>query len=116
MIIIAGNLEFVDQENRDGAVAAVRELQQSTRDDEPGCVAYSFSADTSVATRVQVYELWVDEPSLAAHFQHANYHNTRAILGQFKRAGGSQILKFRTDLSEPVYDSTGVPRADFFTA
>jgi quinol monooxygenase YgiN len=116
MIIIAGNLEFIDQENRDGAVAAVRDLQDATRSDEPGCVSYSFSADSTVATRVQIYEHWIDEASLAAHFLHPNYHNTRAMLGQFKRGSGSQILKFRADLSEPVYDSTGVPRADFFTA
>jgi quinol monooxygenase YgiN len=115
MIIIAGTLNFVDQENRDGAIAAIRDLQQSTRDTEPGCVSYSFAADSGDATRVQVYEHWVDEESLAAHFRHANYLDTRAMLGQFKRAGGSQILKFRADLSEPVYDSNGVPRADFFT-
>ena len=29
---------------------------------------------------------------------------------------GSQISKFRVDLEEPVYDDTGTPRADFFTA
>ena len=29
---------------------------------------------------------------------------------------GSQISKFRVDLEEPVYDGTGTPRADFFTA
>jgi quinol monooxygenase YgiN len=116
MIIIAGIINFADQQNRDGAVAAITELQEATRTNEPGCLAYSFACDSGDPTKVQVYECWLDEASLAAHFQHSNYFNTRSLLGQFKRAGMPQILKFRIDHSEPVYDPTGTPRADFFTA
>ncbi len=116
MIIVAGTLVFADQEARDGAVAAGRELQQATRDDEPGCLAYVFAADPVEPTHVQVYELWADEASLAAHFQHPNYFEMRAVFGRFKRAGRPAVAKFRCDLSEPVYDDTGTPRADFFTA
>jgi Antibiotic biosynthesis monooxygenase len=43
-----------------------RALQQKTRDEEPGCLAYVFSADPCVAGRLVVYELWHDEASLAA--------------------------------------------------
>ena len=28
---------------------------------------------------------------------------------------GADVLKYRMELAEPVYDPTGVPRADFFT-
>ena len=36
-------------------------------------------------------------------------------LRKFPRKG-SQIRKFRVDHIEPVYDPSGTPRADFFTA
>lgn len=115
MIIIAGHLEFVDKENRDGAVAAGADAQRSTRDDEPGCLAYVFAADPCEERRVHVYELWQDESSLAAHFEHPNYSAMRSVLRSFERSGG-EVRKYRCDLREPVYDDSGVARADFFTA
>ncbi|MEY2401137.1 MAG: hypothetical protein QOJ08_1248 [Ilumatobacteraceae bacterium] len=115
MILVAGWLEFKSQEDRDAVVAAGASVQQSTRDDEPGCLAYSFAADTSVPTRVQVYEAWADTESLAAHFVHPNYGAMRDILRGVERAGSS-IAKFRCDLSEPIYDDQRQARADFFTA
>lgn len=116
MIIIAGTLEFASEAARDGAVAAGRELQEATRRDEPGCLAYVFAADPVRVTVIQVYELWQDEASLAAHFQHPNYFGMRELLGRFERVGIPSVAKYRCDLSEPVYDSTFTPRADFFTA
>ena len=40
MIIIAGTIDFENKENRDTALEQSRPLQQATRDDEPGCLAY----------------------------------------------------------------------------
>jgi quinol monooxygenase YgiN len=114
-IIIAGTIDFPDRATRDGAVAAGLEYQRGTRDDEPGCLAYVFAADPIVEHRVQVYELWVDEASLAAHFRHPNYLEMGKLLRGFGITG-TDILKHRTDLAEPVYDDTRTPRADFFTA
>jgi quinol monooxygenase YgiN len=116
MIIIAGHIDFASPEQRDGVVLAAAETQLSTRNDEPGCLGYSFAADSSVANRVQVYELWADESSLAAHFVHPNFTGMREILGQFERLGPSVVAKFRCDLTEPVYDTNRQPRADFFTS
>ncbi len=116
MIIIAGHIDFVSQAHRDGVVAAAADTQLSTRNDEPGCLGYSFAADSSVANRVQVYELWADEPSLAAHFVHPNFGGMREILGRFERLGPSVVAKYRCDITEPVYDTNRQPRADFFTA
>ena len=115
MIIIAGTIDFATTEQRDQAVATGLPFQQATRDDEPGCLAYCFAADPCVAQRVQVYELWADETSLAAHFEHPNYLQMRTLL---MRGGivGTDVKKYRCDLSEPVYDATMTPRADFFTA
>ena len=55
-----------------------------------------------------------DEASLAAHFKHPNYLNMRDALGRIGLKGADN-KKYRVDLSEPVYDSTFTPRADFFT-
>jgi quinol monooxygenase YgiN len=115
MILVAGWLEFTSQADRDAVVAAGRDVQQSTRDDEPGCVAYSFAADSGVPTRVQVFEAWADTESLAAHFDHPNYLAMRGILRGVERADSS-IAKYRCDLSEPIYDAERKARADFFTA
>lgn len=115
MIIIAGRIEFGNEEQRNAACAASASLQQATRDDEPGCKAYSFAPDPCDATIMQVYELWDDEPSLGAHFEHENYFNMRALLGEMGIVG-AETHKFRCDLQEPVYDDTHTPRADFFTA
>lgn len=115
MIIIAGYIDFQDTASRDNAVEKSKPLQQATRDDEPGCQAYCFAADPCVDNRVQVYELWDDEASLAAHFEHENYLNMRTMLGSTGLTGADN-KKFRCDLAEPVYDDTRTPRADFFTA
>lgn len=114
-IIISGTIVFVDQANRDGAVAASLALQASTRADEPGCLAYVFAADPVEPTLVHVYEEWTDQAAVAAHFAHPNYTATRAILRSFERGGASVVHKHLVSRTEPVYDSTGAPRADWFT-
>ena len=114
MIIIAGEIDFDSPENRDKAVELGTPLQQASRDDEPGCLSYCFAPDPCVDTRVQVYELWSDEASLAAHFEHENYFRMRDTLGACGFVG-ADTNKFRVDLKEPVYDATFTPRADFFT-
>lgn len=115
MIIIAGHLDFADRAARDAVLEAGTALQHATRDEEPGCVEYCFSADPTEERRVRVFELWEDQDSLAAHFGHPNYHEMRAVFHGFPRTGG-EVRKYRCDLSEPMYDDSGTIRADFFTA
>jgi quinol monooxygenase YgiN len=112
MIIIAGTIDFANQANRDGAVAAAADMQQSTRDTEPGCLAYSFAPDSSVGHRVQVYELWADAAALEAHFGHPNFWGMKELLGTFERAGSS-VAKYRVDATAPVYDAQRNPSAGF---
>lgn len=114
MIIIAGTIDFSGLAERDEAVSAGAPLQQATRDEEPGCLAYCFAPDPCVDHRIQVYELWQDEASLAAHFQHQNYFDMRTLLGGLGITAADN-RKYRCDLSEPVYDDTMTARADFFT-
>ena len=115
MIIIAGTIDFATPEARDACLEAAVPYQESTRATEPGCLAYSFAADSGSPIRVQVFELWEDEASLAAHFEHPNFLAMGQTLRGFERAGGS-TAKYRCDLSEPVRDGEGRARADFFTA
>lgn len=114
MIVVSGTILFTDRAARDGAVAASIELQLATRLHEPGCMAYVFTADPVEPHAVHVYEAWTDQEALAAHFAHPNYTNMRAILRQFPRAGASVVAKHDVVHSEPVYDSAGVARADWF--
>ena len=112
MIAIAGTIHFVDPADRDACVAAAVEWVRSTRQDEPGCLGYSFSADPVDADRIAVFELWADEESLARHFGHPNFAAMRHLLRGYPRHP-SAVRKYRIDLDGPVYDESGTPRADF---
>ncbi len=113
MIVIAGTAEFGSKEDRDACLAASVEYQAPARTDEPGCLAYYFAPDPVVDTRMVVYELWADEPSLAAHFKHPNYINMGLHFRKYDFRGG-EFKKYRVDAVSPVYDDTRTPRADFF--
>lgn len=115
MILVAGHIDFHDRAARDLAVERSVPLQQATRDDEPGCIAYSFSADPCVDTRVQVHEVWEDQATLAAHFVHENYFSMLSALGEIGIAR-AVTNKYRCDRSEPVYDETGTASAAFSSA
>jgi quinol monooxygenase YgiN len=113
-ILIVGTIN-VDPARRDALLTAIRPLVNKTRQEEPGCLAYAFTADTVEDDVVQVLEHWQDEASLAAHFAHPNFFATKTALHEYG-SGTSSIRKFRADLSEPVRDSERRYRADFFTA
>lgn len=113
MVVVAGTIGFESPEARDGAVAASAELQRSTRETEPGCLAYVFAADPVDPTVMQVYELWRDAASLDAHFAHPNYAAMRAVLRQFPRSGASVTAKHLVTATAPVYDAAGTPSASF---
>ncbi len=116
MIVVAGTIGFADRAARDGVVGASLDLQRATRETEPGCLAYVFTADPVEPTVVHVYEAWTDEAALAAHFAHPNYTAMRAVLRSFERSGPSSVAKHDVARSQPVYDATGTPRADWFDA
>ena len=113
MIIISATLDFATQEDRDRAVAECAPVQKATRDEEPGCQAYCFAADPCVPTRIQVYELWDDQPTLAEHFKHQNYEDMKTVLGRHGIvANDNRVYQISAD--EPVYDRDGMPRETFF--
>lgn len=113
MIVIAANIDFASEADRDRAVAESGPVQQATRDEEAGCQAYCFAPDPCMPTRIQVYELWDDGPSLAAHFKHRNYEDMKAVLGKHGIVNNWNQMYLVTD-HESVYDAQGLPRETFF--
>ncbi len=107
MIIITATLTFETQADRDRAVSLTAHVQQATRDDEPGCLAYCFAADPVEPTHIQVYELWTDPENLAKHFDHPNY---AAMVDVLRNCGGflkSENRLYAADDRGPVYDNNG---------
>ncbi len=102
LIAVEASITLTDPNVRDAAVAASAPIQKATRDDEPGCLVYCFAADPCVPDHIQVYELWTDEASLAAHFEHPNYHAMRDLLGRFGLKSAVS-RKLRIDKTAPVY-------------
>ena len=113
MIIVVAALNFDDQAARDRAVELVTDVQMATRAEEAGCYDYCFAADPSVPNRIQVYELWEDSDSLAAHFEHSNYHKMVELLGQ---AGLRESINqaYLVERGEPVYGPNGEKKKAFF--
>ena len=113
MIIVVAALKFENQEARDKAVELTREVQLATREEEAGCHDYCFAPDPSIPTRIQVYELWEDSDSLAAHFTHVNYAKMVELLGS---AGIIESINqaYLVERGEPVYGPNNEPKAAFF--
>lgn len=111
MIAIIGHLD-VDAAARDQLVESTIELQQATRRDEPGCIAYTIAADPVDAGRIVITELWESDDALEAHFRHPNFFATGDALRAHPRRGGT-AMKHRIDASADVRGSDGVPTASF---
>lgn len=113
MIIVVAALRFETQEARDKAVELTKDVQMATREEEAGCHDYCFAPDPSVPTRIQVYELWEDSDSLAAHFEHPNYAKMVEVLGS---AGVVESINqaYLVERGEPVYGPNGERKTAFF--
>ena len=113
MIIVVAALEFASQQDRDRAVELTRDVQLATRQQEAGCRDYCFAPDPSVPTRIQVYELWEDSNSLAAHFTHPNY---QAMVDRLAEANvlSSDNQAYLVERGEPVYGPNGERKTAFF--
>lgn len=113
MIIVVAALEFENETDRDRAIALTVDVQMATRQEEAGCVDYCFAPDPAVPTRVQVYELWEDSATLAAHFDHPNYHRMVELLGS-ANIKESINQAYLTTRNESVYGPNGEKKTAFF--
>ncbi len=113
-IAILGSID-VDPAARDRLVESTAELQRSTRDDEPGCLIYTISADPAVPGRIQIVELWESAEALDAHFAHPNFAATGAALRVEPRLGGTAV-KYRIDAVDAVRGPDGVVSSRFWSA
>lgn len=113
MIIVVAEITFSNQEQRDSAVNLSAPIQQATRDQEAGCHAYCFAADPCNELCIQVYELWQDSATLAAHFDHPNYQNMVELLTKIGFVD-SVNRAYLTERDEPVYGEAGAKKRAFF--
>jgi quinol monooxygenase YgiN len=115
MIIVVAALHFENQADRDRAVTITAECQLKTRLEERGCRDYCFAADPAVPNRIQVYELWDDGDSLAAHFKHPNYAKMVELLAS-ARIKESINQAYLVERGEPVYGPNGEKKTAFFAS
>lgn len=112
LIAVEAAIVLSDPSKRAALLEASAPLQKATRDDEPGCLVYCFAADPVQPELIQVYELWEDEASLAAHFEHPNYLAMREMLNSAGLASATS-RKLRIDATAPVYGADRRPSASF---
>ena len=111
-VLINGYVDF-SPENAIKALEDATQLMAETRS-QKGCRAYVWSHDPTTPGRVYVYENWESVEDLAAHLAGPYYSGMLGLLGKYELQA-TDILKYRIDHAEPVYDPEGKPRADFFT-
>ena len=111
-IIISGTVDM-PAENVTPALTEARPLIEGALE-EKGCLDYDWCPDPRIPGRIRVFERWETEEDLHAHLNDKWYFDMRNCLGKYGITG-AETLKYRVDLQEPVYDETGVARADFFT-
>lgn len=113
-IVIVGTIE-VDPSAREQLIASTAELQQSTRNDEPGCLTYSLGADPVEPGRIQIVEVWASAEALDAHFLHPNFAAVGEALRAAPRRGGG-ATKYRVDAVDGVRGPDGKASTRFWSA
>lgn len=81
VLLVAGHIRL-DPARRDAAIAAAREVMEATRR-EPGCVAYTFSADLGDPGLFHLFEEWESQEALDAHFQTPHMARFQQAMGGF---------------------------------
>jgi quinol monooxygenase YgiN len=112
MVIVIATIDLADPSTIDEVLTRSAPIQQATRDDEPGCQQYVFAADPCMPGRIVVHEVWADDESLVAHFDHPNYLAMRDLLHASGIVKGINA-KHLVAASSPVYSSPGRPVIGF---
>ncbi len=109
-VIVQGYIDF-EGKDVNAILAAAREFIEIVYD-EPGCIHYVWTADPFTPGRMWVYEEWESVETLAAHLVADSYYKMSGHLAASGLTGAS-VHKYRIDAKQPVYDDTGVARAEF---
>jgi quinol monooxygenase YgiN len=102
----------IDPKQRDIALREAASLIEMARQ-EPGCLSYNWGADMTADDTIYVYEEWLDQASLHAHFTAPSFFGMSEHLAKHGLIG-AQARKLSVEKECPIYDSEGTPRADFF--
>lgn len=80
--------------------------------DEPGCIHYVWNGDALNPSRLWVYEEWESVAALADHLAGPLY---RAMADYLTQSGmtGADVAKYKAVAKQPVYDGSGLPKAQF---
>lgn len=79
---------------------------------QDGCIHYDWSADLNNPKRVNVFEEWESEESLAHHFANKHYAGMLGHLGGFG-IENAVSRKYRVDAEDEVYGPDGKPTEAF---
>ena len=81
MLVIAGHIQL-DPDKLPAALPAAQEMMAETHKEE-GCVAYVFSQSVDEPGRFQIFEEWVDQSALDAHFATPHMAKFQQAMGGF---------------------------------
>lgn len=112
-VIVAGTLDYTPEVAAEVIEKSV-EIVRDTRS-QNGCLDYVWSHDPCVPGRLYVFERWERVEDLAAHLAGPHYRAMADLLHAYEMLG-ADFSKYRVDLEQPVYDESGVARAEFSEA
>ena len=109
-IVISAQIDL-DPAQREAALKSARQWIDGALS-QPGCIHYDWSADLDNPARVNVFEEWESEDSLAAHFAGPHYAGMLGHIGQYGLTSAVS-RKYRVDAEGPVYGADGKPTEKF---
>lgn len=109
-ILISAQIDVAPQ-NRDEALRSARPWIDGALA-QAGCIHYDWSADLANPSRINVFEEWESQESLAAHFAGPQYAGMLAHIGQ-SGLQNAVSRKYRVDAEGPVYGPDGKPTPSF---
>ena len=109
-ILIAAQIDLTPETRAQALVTAQPWIDGALS--QPGCIHYDWSADLNNSSRINVFEEWESEESLAAHFAGPHYAGMRHHLGASGLVSAAS-KKYRIDAEGPVYNADGLPTPAF---
>lgn len=82
MIVVSGEIEIAEQDFEAVRRAAIKMMHETAK--EEGCIVYRFSRDIEFPGKIRIYEEWVSEDALKAHFAMAHMKEFNAALAKVK--------------------------------